>query len=454
MELKIFKHIDEIVQFYETVRDGFDGTAQKLKSWIEKIVCEKSLYTLTVNYRVKEPASVREKMIKNSYYRIFSSKEESIYNMQDIIGLRIECKFVDDEKYVYDLISSLFDKTDDHIYYYNDENKNLRLKLSEPQPQKQKNGFDIYKIDGRLEEGDTKLNFELQIRSLVNIFWGEIEHKIVYKNSSYVVLDDLVLDSMVSIKENLNLIDRQLHQLYRRYKRDDNAHMRHRIRSIDSVLSKMIHDTIANKMTSSLGFVTDFKKSCDSILQYILIVNNAGDISDYGRVMLDIFYITNNLSGEEILFDRHIRIDRDLLAMDDVFCSTVLGTILRLINVDFQWHLFFLIVFKMDGGKIEDDLNNFVRYYKSRYKANASFELLQGKMPPETGKKIKEDLVEEVAYIFKRKSSIELLWKSGMAALNSALSRTIEEIVLAGDLDWERDKKKYIRMMNEFLDLK
>ena len=236
----------------------------KLKSWMEKIVCEKSLYTLTVNYRVKEPASVREKMIKNSYYRIFSSKEESVYNIQDIIGLRIECKFVDDEKYVYDLISSLFDKTEDHIYYYSGENPHLRLKLSEKQPQKQKNGFDIYKIDGRLEEGDVKLNFELQIKSLVNIFWGEIEHKIVYKNNSYVVMDDLVQDNMVSIKENLNLIDRQLHQLYRRYKRDDNAHMRHRIRSIDSVLSKMIHDTIANKMTSSLGFVTDFKKSCDS----------------------------------------------------------------------------------------------------------------------------------------------------------------------------------------------
>ena len=452
MELKIFKHIDDIVQYYETVRENFNDTALRLKSWIEEIVCAKSLYTLSVNYRIKEPASVREKMIKNSYYRIFSSKEESVYNMQDIIGLRIECKFVDDEKYVFDLIASLFNKTEDHIYYYNEQNPNFRLKLSEKQPQKQKNGFDIYKIDGRLEEGDVRLNFELQIKSLVNIFWGEIEHKIVYKNNSYVVMDDLVLDSMVSIKENLNLIDRQLHQLYRRYKRDDNSHMRHRIRSIDSVLSKMIHDTIANKMTSSLGFVTDFKKSCDSILQYILIMNNAGDISDYGRVMLDIFYITNNLSGEEIRFDRHIKVERDLLAMNDVFYTTVLNTILRLINVDFQWHLFFLIVFKMDGGKIEDDLNNFVRYYKGRYKANTSFDLLQGKVGAEEARQIKEDMVEEIAYIFKRKASIELLWKTGMASLNSALSRTIEEIVLAEDLDWEKDKRKYIRMMNEFLD--
>ena len=454
MELKIFKHIDEIVQYYETIKHGFQNTALELKAWIDKIVCDNSLYTLSVNYRIKEPASVREKMIKNSYYRIFSSKEESLSNMQDIIGLRIECKFVDDEKYVYDLIASLFNKTDDHIYYFNEANPSLRLKLSEKQPQKQKNGFDIYKIDGRYEKNDIKLNFELQIKCLVNIFWGEIEHKIVYKNNAYVVLDELVLDSMVSIKENLNLIDGQLHQLYRRYKRDDNSHISHRIRNIDGIMSKMIHDTIANKMTNSLGFVTDFKKSCDSILQYILIVNNATEMSDYGRVMMDIFYITNNLSGEEILFDRHIKIDRELLACDDAFFMTVLNTILKLINLDFQWHLFFLILFKIDGGKPEDDLNNFIRYYKSRYKANTSFDLISSKLDHSQAKQIKKELVEEIAYIFKRHSSVELLWKTGMASLNSALSRTIEEIVLAEDFNWERDKKKYFTMLNEFVDIK
>ncbi len=453
MNLKIFKHIDEIVQYYETIRDGFETTALQLKAWIEKIVCENSLYTLAVNYRIKEPASVREKMIKNSYYRIFSSKEESIANIQDIIGLRIECKFVEDEKYVYGLITAMFDKTDDRIYYYNQSAPAMRLKLSEAQPQKQKNGFDIFKIDGRYEDGDVKVNFELQIKCLVNVFWGEIEHKIVYKNNAYVVLDDLVMDSMVSIKENLNLIDRQLHQLYRRYKREDNAHMRQRIKNIDGVLSKMIHDTIANKMTSSLGFVTDFKKSCDSILQYILIVNNASDMSDYGRVMLDIFYITNSIAGEEIVFDKHIRIDREALACDDVFFMTVLNTILRLINLDFQWHLFFLILFKIDGGKMEDIMNNFIRYYKGRFKANSSFGLLNGKLEKETTERVKNDLVEEIAYIFKRFSSIELLWKTGMASLNSALSRTIESIVLDEELNWDKDRKKYIAMLNGFVEI-
>ena len=266
-------------------------------------------------------------------------------------------------------------------------------------------------------------------------------------------MDDLVLDSMVSIKENLNLIDRQLLQLYRRYKRDDNAHIRQRIQNIDGVLSKMIHDTIANKMTGSLGFVTDFKKSCDSILQYILIVNNAAEMNDYGRVMLDIFYITNNLSGEEIAFDKQIDIDREALSCKDPFCATILNTVLRLINVDFQWHLFFLILFKMDGAKPEEDLDSFIRYYKSRFKANNSLELLSGRMSADAAKQVKSQLVEEIAYIFKRVASIELLWKNGMDALNNALSQTIQEMMATEDFDWERDRDKYFAMMSDLVEI-
>lgn len=46
-----------------------------------------------------------------------------------------------------------------------------------------KNGFEIYRIDGVYEYNDQLFNFELQIKSLVNVFWGEIEHKIIYKKT-------------------------------------------------------------------------------------------------------------------------------------------------------------------------------------------------------------------------------------------------------------------------------
>ncbi|MEI6101632.1 MAG: hypothetical protein WCP73_07315, partial [Eubacteriales bacterium] len=67
--------------------------------------------------------------------------------------------------------------------------------------------------------------------------------------------------------------------------------------------------------------------------------------------------------------------------------------------------------------------------------------------------RLKKRLVDEIAYIFKRFSSIELLWKTGMASLNSALSQTIESIVLDEDFNWEKDKKKYLAMMNGYVEI-
>ena len=43
------------------------------------------------------------------------------------------------------------------------------------------------------------------------MFWGEIEHRIIYKNPSYFMVEQQVIENLVSIKENLNLVDHQLH---------------------------------------------------------------------------------------------------------------------------------------------------------------------------------------------------------------------------------------------------
>ena len=203
--MDIFKYVDGVVGYYETIQYKYKNIAHDLKHMMEEVVCKNSEYTLNVSYRVKEPESVREKLIRNSYYRLHSTKEEIVANIQDIIGLRVECKFNDDEAYVYSLMLKLFNKTDDQIFYYNEKFPKMRFKLNEKQPAKQKNGFDIYKIDARYEdhkgeEEEIRVNFEVQIKSMVNMFWGDIEHKIIYKNPSYFMVEQQVIENMVSIK--------------------------------------------------------------------------------------------------------------------------------------------------------------------------------------------------------------------------------------------------------------
>ena len=452
MELNIFSPIDEIVKYYSETRDSYIPIAEEIKKAIEDTVIKNSMYTLTVNYRIKEAASLREKMIKNSSYRKYETKEETLASFRDIIGVRIDCKFMEDESYVYDVVKTVFNKTTDYIYFYNESVPSITLKLCESQPQKQKNGFDIYKIEGIYKAKESQINFELQIKSLVNTFWGDIEHKIIYKNNSYIVMDDLVLDNMTSIKENLNLIDKQLHQLYGRYKREDTSNRRMRFKNIDAIMSKMLHDAFANKMSVNLGFVTDFKEICDSIVKYMLIINNADSMESYGKVMLDTFYVSSNISKNELAFDKYITIDRDLNFGNDGFCDSIAKTILELINCDFQWHIFFLILFNVQRGNKADVLENFIRYYKSLFVANSSFGLLHSIYDHELVSEIKTDLIEELGFIFKRNSDVKYLCKKGTAILNSALSRVIEDISLKGDqkLDWPVRKGIFLSKLNEY----
>ncbi len=453
--MDIFKYVDEVVTFYEGIQQNYVDLAVDLKQMLEEIVVANSEYTLAVTSRVKDTESIREKLIRNSYYRLHTSKEEIIANVQDIIGLRIECKFIEDERYVYSLIEKLFYSTDDQIYFYNEKYPKIRLKLSDRQPVKQKNGFDIYKIDGRFEdkegENDIRINFEVQIKSMINMFWGEIEHKIIYKNPSYFMVEQQVLESMLSIRENLQLVDHQLHKLYRRYKREDNSKLHYRKENIESILSKLIHDTFARKMKNELGFVVQFKDTCDAIVEYIFVVNNAAQMEDYGRVMMDTFYITGNITKQEISFRESITLERELNT-GDPFVDTVGVAIQRLMNVDFNWHLYFVILFELERGSNVDSLETFLRYYKGRLTANADLGKLEDVFSVELAQKIKADLLNEMGYVFRRNADIVLLYKEGIKALTHALKKTVNNIVKDRP-DWNKEKSIYFLYLNNSVNL-
>ncbi len=453
--MDIFKYVDDVVNYYEKIEYKYEEVAQEMKEILEQIVVSNSEYTLAVSYRVKDPESVREKLIRNSYYRLHTSREEIIANVQDIIGLRIECKFTADERYVYSLIEKLFYMTDDQIYFYNPDHPKMRLKMTDKQPVKQKNGFDIYKLDGRYEDkegdNDVRINFEIQIKSMVNMFWGEIEHKIIYKNPSYFMVEQQVIESMMSIKENLNLVDSQLHKLYKRYKREDNSKHNYRKENIKSILSKLIHDTFARKMKNEFGFVVQFKETCDSIVDYVFVVNNAAQMEDYGRVMMDTFYITGSIAKQEISFRESLVMEQPL-ETGDAFIDTVSVTIQKLMNVDFNWHLYFTILFELERGNKAEIMEAFLRYYKGRLTAGADFQKLEEAYPPEEAKKIKTDLLGEMGYVFRRHTDIELLYAAGVSALCKALKKTVHNIV-KDKPDWNKEKSIYFLYMNNSVEL-
>lgn len=142
-------------------------------------------------------------------------------HLSDIIGVRIECRFIDDERKIFNEIANLFRVKSENGYYHSFLNDHIFLDMDEKQPTLQKNGFGIYKIDGKYINGNINYCFELQIKSLVNVFWGDIDHKILYKNFNYSLTERFIVDVMGSIKENLEMIDRELMLLYNHI--NDNA---------------------------------------------------------------------------------------------------------------------------------------------------------------------------------------------------------------------------------------
>ena len=452
MDLDVFSYIDQTLELYESKKDIYKLIADEIKEFFETEVFDKSKYTLNMVYRVKSPESIREKLIKNNYFGRYPNIEDILPNIQDILGLRIECKFIDDEHYVYGLLKELFLYTEDQEYYNCLNMPKIKLKLSESQPQKQKNGFDIYKIDGLYLLGKEYVRFELQIKALVNLFWGEIEHKIIYKNNSYLMVDSYIYDLMNSVKKSLNMIDSQLHVLYKRFKRADDEQSENQLDSIKKLLSKMVYDTFAEKLKEQIGFTINFKASCDEIIEYLIYINHAADFEEYGRAMISVFQRLSQVKEENIRVDTQIELGGEI-QFEDPFLKSVAQTVCRLINIDFNWHLFFLILFSMDDGNRCEEVESYVLYYKNQIFDEEIFKPLFGNKIP-GAHEIRRDIMHSVARVFGEKGKIELLCGEGIILIKKAVLSVIYEVVKdhqAGKLEYESDPKRYLSPINEGL---
>jgi len=455
LNLEIFDYIDDIIELYDSKRDVYKLIAEEVKEYFENHVFQQSKYTLNLIYRIKSVESIREKLLRSSFISKYNTNEEILANFQDLLGFRIECKFIDDETYVWELLRAVFTETEDGVYYYDPILPKIKLKLSEDQPQKQKNGFDIYKIDGLYMLGKDSVRFELQIKALVNTFWGEIEHRIIYKNNSYLLGDSFVSDLMVSIKKSLNMIDSQLYVLYKRFKRAEGAEFEmNNARAIEQFISKMVYDTFAAMMNEQIGFTIDFKSSCDAVVRYIMEVNNAGDMEDYGRVMLNIFYTLNSFQEDAVRVDTQLEFERQIY-YEDVFSANILETVLRLININYKWHLFFLVLFNIERGGNAADLESHICYYRNVILSNRSFALLD-QLSSEDANRIRFEMLGAISEVFREKQNIEYLCALGIKTIHRALNYTIPLTVaeIQNGKSWEEIREQSLCVLKDRMSLK
>lgn len=363
MQLKIFEFVDRVMETINKNSYIYDLGHQEVSTYFENLFADED-YFLNLSSRVKTPESVKEKILRQNLYIKYDSVQGLLDGLPDMIGVRIECRFIPDERLVYDKIVENFDIWIEDGYFKSKDNDNIVLKLDEPQPQVQKNGLDIYKIDGYYLNNDKKYNFELQIKSLVNNFWGDIEHKILYKNYSYLMAEDFVISMMNSINESLSLIDGQLRVVYDYvYSSERNSTGLYQIKN---VLAKLIHDKYFQMSKDQLGFVVDFKPIVEMAVDFLFY--NADDIGqdDFGLEVLRILENTSRADQTSQKLDETIDLNFDL-DFESGYYKDLGDRILVLINEDFRWNLLFKILFELtDKGK-KQVLEDFVVYLVDKF---------------------------------------------------------------------------------------
>lgn len=453
MSLKEFDFIDESIDMLKSMSPTLELIADEIEEYFEDALILRNQEFINVTSRVKDESSLREKIIRNRYLNKYSEAQMLIHNLSDLIGIRIECRFIEDEKEIYRLLRKHFNKTDDKIYYYHKDNKNIKLKLSDKQPMRQKNGFEIYRIDGKFTYLDRQVKFELQIKSLVNIFWSEIEHKIIYKNNTYLLADGFLREMMSSIKNNLTMIDNQLLSIYKNFKTGKPVSSESRKREIEKVLAKLAHDAFAAKMKESIGFVVDFKKPCETIISYSF--NKRENFEDiFGDIMIEELAKLNNIAKKDIDFTEAIRFE-DSPEFDDTFCENLGKYIKSKLNTEFPWNLFFKILFEIEPYNNKQDFENFIIFIKEKV---MSFES-QCNLMKAFGKKgdlIIKDIYDTIAKGIIEADTVETMYDYNLENINFIANETALYICREYDIysDYLDNKEKVMtKLKNKILQI-
>ena len=126
MELDVFEFVEKTSQIIIDKESEIKTSARYLRNFfMEELRNYQEL--ISVQYRIKSKESIEEKILRQNYYLKSDNPSDIFDLMPDIIGIRIECRFNDDERALFNHIKRVFNKTDDFRWYYNEDKKDILL---------------------------------------------------------------------------------------------------------------------------------------------------------------------------------------------------------------------------------------------------------------------------------------------------------------------------------------
>lgn len=209
--------IDNVVEFFcesefqNKIKQEIHDIETSLYEFInqEDKKSQKMKISKTIISRLKDKESFREKLFRKNYVNVWNIDTLDKNTVQkaicekfpDLIGFRINCYFKNDEQIIFDQLLKYL-------------SKKKCFNIEENPNNKQKNGHDIYKIVCKYIKNEEIFSFEVQVKSLLNDIWGEVEHSIIYKEKSYDSRENLKTNVIDGIYSILDGTDKQLSELY------------------------------------------------------------------------------------------------------------------------------------------------------------------------------------------------------------------------------------------------
>lgn len=246
--------------------------------------------------RVKSPNSLKEKIIRKNYHKKYDKGSELIGNLDDIIGVRVLCLLQSNEKETWLFLEKKFDiqVLENQEYYIYDERVFLKkIKL----PDNQKNNHPIYKLHGYYMHADKKYNFELQIKSLVHLLWGEVEHMLFYKNYAYNIDSKFYESIMDTFYYGLMGIDLQLENIMKQLTTKDDAIL---FSELKRMIGKLLYEKLNPPITELFGCSIDMRECYDSLIEIMMQKNYIYDYKKCLDRMQDIIRVINNIDTSKL----------------------------------------------------------------------------------------------------------------------------------------------------------
>ncbi len=427
MKLELFNKIDDTLTQLKMKREDYQQIRKEIKYIFLDILNNKDDMIMDISSRVKTADSLREKIIRNKLYLKHETSQDILDNLSDLIGLKIECRFMDEEAKVFAILSNYFTLKNEDNHYHSEKYPYLKLELDTPQPQKQRNGFNIYRIDGYYQRNNEKIRFELQIKSMVNSFWGDIEHKLVYKNTNYYVYDTFMKELLASVNSNLTIIDNQLRIIYDEMENSD----RHQMGLVSEVnfekmLAKAINDLFTEKLKMSIGFTINVKNTSDILGHYIFIKNIKDDFGNPEKSG-SLFTVFKKLNSVEIDFSEEIIMEEQFIS-NDLFKQTIADYLFSQLNIDYEWYVFFQMLFALEDGNNIEDFSLFMDIMKDYIIDHYWFKTSFIKLEMQEATKVQDACSLLLAKVLCDVGNIQIIYNDKLREIRNAFTLFVEEL--------------------------